>query len=236
MLQTATYTAPGGRPENEDYARFTGGGDRLLAVLCDGLGGHGGGALAAKTAAQTISGGWTQTASAPELEQLVQRAHQAVTALQTAQCAMKTTAVALALADGRAAWAHVGDSRLYHFYNGALVFQTTDHSVSQIAVMLGEITAGQIRHHADRSRLLRALGQDGPLRVEAREEPLLPGRHAFLLCSDGFWEDVLEQEMAGDLSLARSAEDWLCRMRRRLDARAGADHDNNTASAIWLER
>lgn len=101
--------------------------------------------------------------------------------------------------------------------------------------MLGEITPDQIRFHEDRSRVLRALGQDGELKVDIREERLSPGRHAFLLCSDGFWEYVLEQEMVDDLAAAASPEEWLDKMRARLIARAPEDNDNNTAAAVWAE-
>ena len=147
---------------------------------------------------------------------------------------MKSTAVALTAGEGRAAWAHVGDSRLYHFLDGKLVFQTRDHSASQIAVMLGEITVDQIRFHEDRSRVLRAVGQEGAMNVEAAEELLAKGTHAWLLCSDGFWEYVLESEMEEDLRLAKDPQDWLSRMRERLKERIPENNDNNTAAVVWL--
>ena len=72
------------------------------------------------------------------------------------------------------------------------------------------------------------------LRPTAFPQQLLePGVHAFLLCTDGFWEYVLEEEMEQDLRLARSAKQWLEKMRRRLQARAPADQDNNSAIVIW---
>lgn len=163
------------------------------------------------------------------------QANRAVLALQTRQCAMKTTLVLLTLEPGRAAWAHVGDSRLYHFVDGKLAFQTRDHSVAQIGVMLGEITLDEIRFHEDRSRVLRALGQDEELNVETREEPLGPGRHAFLLCSDGFWEYVLEAEMEAALAEASDPEDWIARMRAYLQGRIPPGNDNNTAAAVWVD-
>lgn len=197
MLCTASYTDIGGRAENEDSTRqLRLGKEQLCLVVADGLGGHGGGAQASAAAADTICREWDGDADPEALKRLVQRGHEAVTAIQTAQCAMMSTVVALEIAGNRAAWAHVGDSRLYHFVDGRLVFQTKDHSASQIAVFMGEITADQIRFHEDRNRVLRALGQDGALTVEAAAEALCPGRHAFLLCSDGFWEYVLENEMA----------------------------------------
>ena len=236
MLQIASYSETGGRPHNEDTVRSVlRGEDRLCLVVADGLGGHGGGEKASAAAAEVICQGWGGGADPEELERLIQEGHRKVLSLQTRQCAMKTTVTALALEPGRAVMAHVGDSRIYYFRNGGLAFQTRDHSAAQIGVMLGEITPDQIRFHEDRSRVLRALGQDGELKVDLREEALSPGRHAFLLCSDGFWEYVLEQEMVDDLAAAASPEEWLDRMRTRLSARAPEDNDNNTAAAVWAE-
>ena len=236
MLDIATYTDIGGRPRNEDTVRYTAlEGDRLCLVLADGLGGHGGGEQASAAAAEVICEGWGGGADPEELEGLIREGHRKVLSLQTRQCAMKTTVTALALEPGRAVMAHVGDSRIYYFRDGGLVFQTRDHSAAQIGVMLGEITPDQIRFHEDRSRVLRALGQDGELKVDLHEEELPPGRHAFLLCSDGFWEYVLEQEMVDDLAVSGSPEEWLDKMRARLSARAPEDNDNNTAAAVWAE-
>ena len=236
-LKTASYTDTGGRPCNEDTVRQElREPDRLCLVVADGLGGHGGGALASAAAADAICAHWDGSADPERLKELVQRAHRAVRAIQTPACAMKSTVAVLEVAGGRAAWAHVGDTRLYHFQDGKLAFQTRDHSASQIAVYMGEITVDQIRFHEDRNRVLRALGQaDDPLTVEAAHRELAPGRHAFLLCSDGFWEYVTEPEMAADLAAAAGPLDWLSKMRGRLMARVPADNDNNTAAAAWVE-
>ncbi len=164
----------------------------------------------------------------------MREANREVLAIQTPRCAMKTTLVVLTLARGRAVWAHAGDSRLYCFRDGRLVFQTRDHSAAQLGVLLGEITPDQIRFHEDRNRVLRALGQDDELTVETGERVLTDGAYAFLLCSDGFWEYVLEREMEEDLESAGSAEEWLTRMRRRLAERVPAGNDNNTAAAVWV--
>ena len=186
-------------------------------------------------AAQVICRGWDSRADKDMLTGLIRKANEAVLAIQTPACAMKTTAVVLTVEDNKAVWAHVGDSRLYHFYNGKLVFQTKDHSVAQMGVLLGDITPDEIRFHPDRSRVLRALGQDGELKVDAAERELEKGKHAFLLCSDGFWEYVLEPEMEQDLSAAREPDEWIERMRKRLNERIPEDNDNNTAAVAWLE-
>lgn len=234
MILTASYSNIGGRACNEDTVKIVfKGNHQVCAVLADGLGGHGGGAQASAAAAETICALWSETPRIA-MEPMVQRAHQAVIRLQNPSCSMKSTIVVLSLEPGLAEWAHVGDSRLYYFHNKALTFQSRDHSVPQLAVALGDITTDEIRFHPDRNRVLRALGQDSDLLVETRDQPLLPGHHAFLLCSDGFWEYVLESEMEEDLQNSATPEQWLEKMRERMKKRIPKDNDNNTAAAIWV--
>ena len=233
-LEAANCTDKGGREHNEDSVREIYKEDGYCTVVADGLGGHGGGELASGLATEEICRNWNGHADNIELERVMRIAHEGVLKIQTPECAMKTTAVVLALEENRAAWAHVGDSRLYHFYNGRIVFQTRDHSASQIAVLLGEITQDQIRFHEDRARILRALGQNGELNIDSVCEELAPGNHAFLLCSDGFWEYVLESEMEEDLKKAVNPKQWLALMFGRLLKKIPEDNDNNTASAVWV--
>ncbi len=236
MIYTASYTDIGGRGENEDTVRISKARETQTCLLvADGLGGHGGGQMASSTAAETVHAGWNGKADPQELKELVQAAHLKVQSMQTRQCAMKSTITVLALDGKHAAWAHVGDSRIYRFHSGKLEFQTKDHSASQIAVLMGDITQDQIRFHQDRNRIIRALGQDGDLKVDTGELLLDDKPYAFLLCSDGFWEYVLEAEMEADLQAASDPEDWLRRMRARLQARAPEDNDNNTAAAVWID-
>lgn len=235
MVQFASYTDIGGREENEDTVLVKRSGmGGLCAIVADGLGGHGGGARASQTAVNQLGAGWSGALREQEIVQLVRGAHEAVLKLQTPATPMKSTLAALFFNDGRILWTYVGDTRLYHFHNDVLVYQTLDHSVSQVAVTLGDITTEDIRFHADRNRILRALGQEGELPVEVRAEVLSPGKHAFLLCSDGFWEYVLESEMQQELLVAASPQEWLDRMLVTLRRRATANNDNNSAAAVWV--
>lgn len=236
MILYSSYSDIGGRSCNEDSVKIKDvGGDRVCAVLSDGLGGHGGGDVASKAAVETICGSWNGTATPASLTELAMGVHRQILSLQTEACKMKSTLVILAIDGTRIDYAHVGDSRLYHFVNGKIVFQTKDHSASQIAVLLGQITPDQIRFHEDRARIFRALGQDGDLVVDAAEETLEPGKHVFLLCSDGFWEYVYENEMESELAKSSSPEEWIANMRKIHKTRIPSDNDNNTAAALWLD-
>ncbi|MDR1698968.1 MAG: hypothetical protein LBR75_04005, partial [Prevotellaceae bacterium] len=165
-----------------------------------------------------------------------EQANRAVLNKQTSSCQMKSTAVLLLCRNNQAIIAHVGDSRGYYFSNGSILFQTIDHSVSQMAVLRGEITAAQIRFHEDRNRLLRALGGEENVHAEVSliPSPLAPG-DAFLLCSDGFWEYVTENEMAIDLTKSATPDEWLSYLTARIGKRISGKNDNLSAIAIFCE-
>ncbi len=183
---TAQCSQPGARPYNEERIFCERTDQGLLALVADGLGGHGGGAEAALVADQ-----------------------------------------------GKWAVVHVGDFRCYHFRDGQLLSRTIDHSVSQMEALAGRISDREIRFYVDRNKVLRALGGGEEVRPEIRPaEPLQPG-DCFLLCSDGFWEYVWEEEMLADLVKSRTPEDWLRYMAGRIGKRLNSHSDNFSAVAVF---
>lgn len=236
-FRTATVSQTGGRDYNEDACDYRDG----CWVLADGLGGHGGGEVASRIAVDTIIAqlGDVAECSAARLSDAILVANNAIHARQQAEPRlerMRTTLVIL-LSDGtQALWAHIGDSRLYHFRDGRIASQTADHSVPQAMVRAGEISAAEIRHHEDRNRLLRTLGNEDDPRPTIPDSPraIQPG-DAFLLCTDGFWEYVTEAEMEIMLAKATDPETWLQAMTARLLSRAESDNDNYSAMALFVD-
>ena len=231
------YSNIGTRMINEDSFSIFSEGKVLSAIVADGLGGHGGGKEASEIAVSILAkcGDKGQLPTEDDILQSLQRANQTILEHRINENHMKTTAVYLCIADNKAKWAHIGDSRLYHFWNGQLCDYTLDHSVSQMAVLLGTIDRSEIPKHSERSRVLRVLGHEEILPEIHSEILLEPGAHAFLLCTDGFWESVTEDEMMLDLYKVSSAKEWICCMRHRLMKRLGEDHDNHTAVAVMIE-
>lgn len=231
------YSCQGGRPENEDSYGLAEYGDNYCAVVADGLGGHGGGKQASQTAVRFLStcGEDGRLPAEDEIYRAFAAANEEILEKRRDENHMKTTAVYLCIHGDQAVWAHIGDSRLYHFAHESLCDYTLDHSVSQMAVALGEIRREEIPGHCDRSRLLRVLG-DEKCRPEIHEPVRLePGRHAFLLCSDGFWESVTEEEILLDLCKSPSPGEWLKSLYLRIMERQGEEHDNHTAVAVFVE-
>jgi len=227
----------GGRPENEDsYGLFMEDG-RAFAVVADGLGGHGEGKKASSSAVSHLMELKNQ-AGMPDQETIRKKlceANEEILKTRQSRYSMKTTVVFLCITETEATWAHIGDSRLYHFFEGELCDCTLDHSVSQLAVALGEIERKQIPGHKERSRLLRVLGDDEVLPDIREKVSLSSGSHAFLLCSDGFWEHVTENEMLADLYCSRTPKEWVENMCLRLCQRITESSDNFTAAAVFVE-
>lgn len=242
MITGKGYTDRGGREYNEDAGFFCIADDRGYAVMADGLGGHGGGDQASQAAAAVLKDkirDWPtdQRFTKETAEQWFSEANKAVMGMQTEKCRMKTTLSFLRV-DVRAesaCLAHVGDSRIYYFKDRQYEFCTFDHSVSRMAVLAGEIDWEDIRSHPDRNKLLRALGKAEEVQTEIREIPIGKNEeHFFLLCTDGFWEYVTEDEMEKTLQSADSPEEWLREMKKYLERRKKRGNDNNSAIAVWI--
>ena len=238
MVDIASYSSQGGRDYNEDSVAVSDNGGRCCVIVADGLGGHGGGKIASQKAVEMIAAAFALESNINEawIQSIFEGVNQAVLSGQTDSCKMKTTCASLFVENDYALWAHLGDSRLYHFVDGQLEFCTTDHSVSQMAVLSGEITKAQIRFHEDRNRVLRAFGAEIQVKPDIDGVRLDDGAfHAFLLCSDGFWEYVLEGEMEIDLGKVETPEVWLQYMIERLEKRVNGKNDNYTAAALFYQ-
>ena len=234
QIELYHYSAIGNRPINEDsVACGQIDAQNAFAVVCDGLGGHGGGKDASRIGVTALTWDKPSLPSEKELRARLDAANREIIARRTNPRQMKTTVVALYLSGTQACWCHVGDSRLYHFYNGRLADFTEDHSVCQIAVRLGEITRREIPGHPDRSKILKALGSE---ELEPEIHPVVTlekGFHAFLLCTDGLWERLQEDEIMLDLHKAANPEQWICLLRARAEIRKYTEADNNTAVALY---
>ncbi len=237
-IELSGYTDIGTRAENQDsYAYKQTGEDSFYAIVADGLGGHRGGKEASEIAVKYLidAADKEQLPTADRINKRLNAANSEIIHKRKNANQMKSTVVALYMKGREVIWVHIGDSRLYHFYNGELAHFTRDHSVPQISVQLGDITRDDILGHPDRSKLLRVLG-DEELRPEVTGPICLdPGQHAFLLCSDGFWEYMHDDEIFLDINKCTLSQRWLQNLRWRRYKRLNAELDNNTAIAVMVD-
>ncbi len=240
MLEYAGITENGSREINEDSINICETKNGNVFVVCDGLGGHGGGEVASDLAIKAVQEVFeNENLTTTELTNLaVNKANEAIMNLQKAQRKMneyKTTITLLSIKVNNAVFAHCGDSRIYTFTKHKLTAQTLDHSVPQMLVAQGEIKQSQIRFHEDRNRLIRVLGAGDEVKYTLEEKLITPGQN-FLLCSDGFWEWITEKEMSKALKASATPDEWLLRMSQIVKSRgAGKNMDNFSAIAVFYK-
>ena len=234
-IDVAYYTAVGGRDKNEDFISLLENNNRFIAIAADGLGGHAAGEIASHLAVNTINSVLIdKEMSISTLEESIDTANRAIISDESSDSMRTTIAVAWVSMD-RALFATIGDTRIYHFRNNDIVYQSIDHSVSQMSVMAGEIAPHQIRGHKDRNKLVRVLGNKERVKADIVKAKLEP-RDAILICSDGFWENIIENEMCRTLSHSKNSKEWLRQMRQIVDSVTFGSHDNHSAIAFFINR
>lgn len=235
-MRYSAYSNVGGRSNNEDFFEIAEANGCYLFVLCDGLGGLEAGEVASATAAMEIKEQFLFDPKGFDLRQAVLAANECILEKQSKSGKnMKTTVTAVYMADGEIYCSHVGDSRIYMFDESGICYQSIDHSASQMAVFSGEITPDGIRTHPDRNILTNALGAYSELNADVKVF-LAENVRAVLLCSDGFWEYVYENEMINLLDAANDPLEWISSMRALLGQRIGKKNDNNTVIAVFLKK
>ena len=227
MIDIFAYTSPGARAFNEDFVGYARTPDGAVIALCDGLGGYIGGEFASSIAADAIIDEPYECADdcAWLRERLLTADRRIKEEQRRAANSMKTTAVALRLYDSRAIWAYAGDSRLYHVRDGAVREVTEDHSVAYQKYRAGQITRDRLATDEDRNTLLSSLGGEGEPRIDFGATAVIKG-DGLLLCSDGFWEQIRDAEIAFDHLKAASAEEWARLLLTRVLDRAEKGIDN----------
>lgn len=242
-FRVSVLSKVGGRERNEDACGYWAGAGSTLAcyVLADGAGGHGGGDVASRVAVQAVLDRFAQQpdASAISVMRLLQAANESVISEQASDrrlADMRSTLVLLQIDARRheAFWGHVGDSRLYCFRKGRIAIRTKDHSLLQNMIDAGMVKEVDAPGAPDRNVLTGSLGGEDCFAPTATDSgyPFEEGS-AFLLCSDGFWGLLEDQEMESGLRGADSPEAWLRNMESSIAARLRPGADNYSAIALW---
>lgn len=241
-MDYAVLSKVGDREINEDYIDVFSAPAGTVFVLADGLGGHGGGEIASKTAGDTIKKVFLnddEKNTAILLEKAFISAHDILKKLQheTQEANFfKTTLIILLVNNNEFMWGYIGDSRIYHFEQDVLIERSMDHSVTQMLVNSGKLKEKRIRHHEDRNRLTKVLGaeDDNSKPYISVKEPRTRDA-VFLLCSDGFWELIDEKKMIKLLRKSSDMMQWLNEMETIVIKNGKKKNmDNYSAIAIKL--
>lgn len=209
----------------------------LLILVADGMGGHSAGEVASRLAVDVITRVYYEDSGDPlsALKKAFREANREIhnaAEKDESRAGMGTTCTALVLQNGTAISAHVGDSRLYLVREGAIYLMTEDHSAVMEMVKAGLITLEQARHHPEKNVILRAMGSHAEVEVTTWQEPFpVRAGDRFLLCSDGLYDLVEDEEIKGIVML--SAPPTACESLIALAKERGG-HDNITVGIVSL--
>ena len=184
-----------------------------LAVIADGMGGHEGGQEASRMAVETVREVYDHTFRGDPQAALVESFAAAHTRIldfaeqHPAFHGMGTTCTALVLRDRQLYFAHVGDSRLYLVRNARILRLTRDHSYVGRLVESGIVRAEDAEKHPQRHILTAALGAGRDVAVDGAEQGVvLQDGDDLVLCTDGLWSVVTEEEIETAVSGNAPAE------------------------------
>jgi protein phosphatase len=226
------------RSENEDaFGAFPehAEGDRLF-VVADGMGGHVRGREASTTAVEVVQRTYFARAREAVPDRLARAFEDANRRVYDLACAedgpssMGTTGTALALCDGHAYVAHVGDSRAYRVTEAGMEQITRDHTMVEAMRREGLITDDEARTHPRRGALTRAIGVAEAVEVDVADLGAPREGDRFLLCTDGLAE--IPATEVRRIVLHNPPQDACARLVDEANARGGLD--NATALIVCI--
>lgn len=227
------------RKANEDWLDSFECENGLVAVVCDGMGGHVGGRIASHVAVDAIRRFLSSQYIPNPKDAIVQACHAANAAIlqraseQPELTGMGSTCVMLIVRDGKVYMGSVGDSRIYLVRSKTIRQLTKDQSYVQMLVDAGQITQEQAEHHPRKNEITNALGLPGMQPATVLEDPISPeAGDCFVLCSDGLSGMVPDREIAKVVSnqMGMSQQD---RVNMLIDkARRNGGLDNITCQIV----
>ena len=214
----------------------------VLLVLGDGLGGKAGGEIASETLVATITRLFekhTFPENDPQqfLTDLILHAHESIIKVgqeQTPPIEPGTTAVLCLIQDGKACWAHVGDSRFYLYRRGVPLYKSTDHSYVEKLYQSGQIGLHERNDHPLRNVVTNCLGiaKHPPKPALSQTIPVQVG-DILLLCTDGFWEPLDDAQVGAMLQDGR-LDDTVNKLAERAEHISYPNSDNISVVAIQV--
>ena len=177
----------------------------LLCVVCDGMGGAKSGNIASTLAVdvftQEVKRTWTPDMDQDKLDQMLKNAVKLAnfTVFDQAQqftefAGMGTTLVAVLIQGKMATIVNVGDSRAYCVDRDGIKQLTVDHSLVQMMLSRGELSAEQAKNYPGKNLITRAIGTEPVVDCDIFCRKLDRG-DCLLLCTDGLSNLVDEQEI-----------------------------------------
>lgn len=206
-----------------------------LWVVADGMGGHSAGDVASQTVIEHLLEFTRREGLPANIDNLEDRLFSSNTdcrKISTGNKVMGSTVAMMFAYEPFCFFMWVGDSRIYRLRAGQLTQVTEDHSLVQEMHAMGEISAEEAAVHPSSNIITRAIGVRDELFVDIEYSTVEPGDR-FLICSDGLYKDIRDNELRDLLNTDTSIDQATQKLMDTALERGGSD--NITLIVIQVE-
>lgn len=241
QFEFAKLSLTGHRADNQDRVAVIHQGPSVLLVVVDGMGGHSDGARASEVTIACLTRRFRE-AGQPVLDpqgfliRALSAAHDEVVALGAdiaVEHRPRATCAVCLVQDDNLFCAHIGDSRIYQLRGQSIVHRTRDHSHVELLLHEGVIREHEVNQHPMRNYVECCLGGDEPLpdmSIAARHR--LQAGDVVLLCSDGLWTGVSDQDLGALTRTDAELEPALRALANLAVEQNAPNSDNTTVAAL----
>ena len=206
-------------------------GEYLLAVA-DGMGGHKAGEVASAIVINQLTEEFYNLDSLGDKENAIEFLRNVVVDMNNKifdytkenpdSKGMGTTFVCAVKTKDYLLYGNIGDSSGFVIKNHKLTKVTKDHTLVNLLVSTGELSAEEAKYHPRKNVLMRALGANNPIEIDIFDVETDIG--GILLCSDGLTNMITEEQIEKVLAEDKNAEDTVHKLINKANARGGNDN------------
>ncbi len=241
-ISLSAATLQGKREQQQDFYISRQLEDRTIAIVCDGMGGLNGGSIASKHAALTLLQDLERihpkadmyTFFQRELEKLDDEIY-GLKNVDGSRMGAGTTIVAVLLFENKLYWFSVGDSKLFYLRNKEMYCVTRAHNYAlRLDEMIQNKSIGEAEYKQEAAKgeqLISYLGMGMAELFDGNYSPFLMERgDKILLCTDGLYRSVSQEEIQNILKLPENTEQLCARLEKTVISKNIKNQDN----ATWI--
>lgn len=205
-IKSESFISETGKREiNEDNLQFQSG---KFYLVCDGLGGNGNGQIASQLVAETVKESLLKSKSIVEAVQEADKVLSSYKKKHPSTEYMTTTISVTEILDKGILISWAGDSRVYQFREGKIIYKTNDHTLVNEAVNKAVLTALEALFHPDANELTKSIkGAQNPVELgQILIEDIKENDH-FFICTDGVIESWIDTDLETLFSESKSTNE-----------------------------
>jgi serine/threonine protein phosphatase PrpC len=205
-IQSESFISEIGKREiNEDGLQFQSG---KFYIVCDGLGGNGNGQIASQLVAETVKESLLKSKSILEAVQEAEKVLSSYKNKHPSTEYMATTIAFTHILDKGILIIWAGDSRVYQFRDGKIIYKTKDHTLVSEALNNGVLTAVEALFHPDANELTKSIkGAQNSVELDQILLQDIKEYDYFLLCTDGIIDSFIDTDLETLFSESKSTKE-----------------------------